>query len=415
MPRAEQRLLLQIMLKSAEGFLRSVAPMGIYQTLYAFQDSFGRAMGETATHPWSQGYPRTVQLPGGPEIPESISVSADDLKYPKAWGLPALREAIARSYRDAYGAEVQADNVMVFAGGRPGLVALLLFLQADISIRISETEYTPYYDVLQFLQRDYSLVPSGIQNRFRPTVDDFMGDPSEGRRMVLLSNPCNPTGHTRNGDELKALVDAAAYGETGLLVDEAYEFFHEHPDSALAHVRDLDQSNLFVCGAATKGLQAPGLRVGWVVAAKRHIEVLGNFSSFGIGGVAHPSQQLITAMLEPERLNHARRAVRDFYRSQRDRYAEAFSKLDLKLHSGDGGFYHWCELPRGLTAAGLNRELFKQGAAILEGTDCDMARRGPQSPLANFFRFSFGPLDPSSFDLDIKLLGDALSSATIAS
>jgi aspartate/methionine/tyrosine aminotransferase len=403
------------MSKSAEGFLRCVAPMGIYETLYAFQNSFGRAMGEPATNPWSQGYPRTVQLPGGPEIPNSISVSADDLKYPKAWGWPALREAIARSYRDAYGAEVQADNVMVFPGGRPGLIALLLFLQSDISIRISETEYTPYYDMLQFLQREYSLVPSGIPNGFRPTVEDFMGGTREGRRLVLLSNPCNPTGQTRNGDELQALVDATAYGEMGLLVDEAYEFFHQRPESALAHVRDLDQSNLFVCGAATKGLQAPGLRVGWVVAAKRYIEVLGNFASFGIGGVAHPSQQLVAAMLEPERLKQARRAVGDFYQNQRDRYGEALNRLDLKLHSGDGGFYHWCELPQGLTAAALNLELFKRGAAILEGTDCDMARRGERSPLANFFRFSFGPLDPSSFESDINLLGNALSAATIAS
>jgi aspartate/methionine/tyrosine aminotransferase len=399
------------MSQPSANFLRPVAPMGIYETLYAFQDAFGRSMGAPATHPWSQGFPRTEQLPGGPALPTSIAVSADDLKYPKAWGLPALRESIARSYRDSCCTDVQAENVMVFAGGRPGLIALLLFLESDISVRISETEYTPYYDMLRALKRNYALVPSHVENGFRPSVADFMGCDREGRRLVLLSNPCNPTGQTRNGAELKALVNAAAYGDTGLLVDEAYEYFHAQPQSALTHVENLNASNLFVCGAATKGLQAPGLRVGWVIAAKKHIEALGNFASFGIGGVAHPSQNMAVALLEPQRVQQARAAIANYYAEQRERYGAAFKSLGLRLHSGDGGFYHWCELPDGLTAAALNRTLFQQGAAILEGPDCDMARRGAKSPLANFFRFSFGPLAPSSFDKDIEILSTALATS----
>ena len=400
---------------SPPSFLHPVAPMGIYETLYAFQDAFGRSMGEAGTHPWSQGFPRTVQLPGGPEIPSVIPVSADDLKYPKAWGLPALRESIARSYRDAYGAEVAAENVMVFAGGRPGLIALLMFLQSDIGVRIAATEYTPYWDMLKLLKREYTLVPSSPANGFRPSVSEYVGDPAEGRRLVMLSNPCNPTGQTRHGDELQALVDAAAYGDTGLLVDEAYEFFHHPPVSALAHIKDLDSSNLFVCGAATKGLQAPGIRVGWVVAARRHIETLGNFASFGMGGVSHPSQNFAVKLLEPERLALARRAVPDYYQDQRDRYGEAFVNLGLTLHSGKGGFYHWCELADGLTAAELNRSLFSSGAAILQGPDCDMSRGGDSSPLKSFFRFSFGPLEYESFEQDISLLRRTLESMTSVS
>jgi hypothetical protein len=37
-----------------------------------------------------------------------------------------------------------------------------------------------------------------------------------------------------------------------------------------------------------------------------------------------------------------------------------------------------------MTAETLNRRLFKEGAAILEGTDCDMLRRGLQWLRASF-------------------------------
>ena len=127
--------------------LRYVRPMGIYETLYAFLEAFGTYMGEPGTHPWSQGFPRTVQLPGGPELPGNVSVGPEHLLYPRAWGMPALRDAIAGYYNRWYGAELSPENIMVFAGGRPGLLATLLFLDPDIGVRIASTEYTPYYDM----------------------------------------------------------------------------------------------------------------------------------------------------------------------------------------------------------------------------------------------------------------------------
>ena len=397
------------MSKASESFLSYVPPMGIYETLYAFADAFGTPMGEIGTHPWSQGFPLTTQLPGGPEMPTNVNLDADDLKYPKAWGLPELREAIAGYYNHYYNAGIDYENVMVFAGGRPGLVALLLFLQPDINIRIAATEYTPYYDMLSLLQRKYSLVDSHAENHFFPSVQDYVNTGEAVRNLVMLSNPCNPTGVTRSGNELKALVEKASYGSFGLLIDEAYELFHEPPGSALSYIEDINHSNLFISGAATKGLQAPGIRIGWVVAAKRYIEILGNFSSFGMGGVSRPSQLYALALLQRERTDLIHKALPEFYGGQRQRYGDAFADLGLDLFSGDGGFYHWCRLPGELTAAELNGRLFKYGAAILKGTDCDMARRGDSSPLRQFFRFSFGPLLPESFESDIEILRKVLS------
>ena len=390
-------------------FLTHVAPMGIYETLYAFQDVFGTPMGEPTTHPWSQGFPLTTQLPGGPPMPAYVQLDSTDLKYPKAWGQPELRDAIAGYYIHYYGAKIDAENVMVFAGGRPGLIALLLFLQQDIHVRIASTEYTPYWDMLRLLKRDHSLVESSEHNRFSPSVHDYLRNEENERNLIMLSNPCNPTGVARHGDTLKALVEKASFGSSGLLVDEAYEIFHNPPTSALAHIENIDQSNLFVCGAATKGLQAPGIRIGWVVAAKRYIEILGNFSSFGMGGVSRPSQLYALELLQRERTDLAHRAIPEFYSNQRNRYGEAFADLGIELFSGAGGFYHWCKLPGELTASQLNERLFKHGAAILKGTDCDMARREDQSPLRQFFRFSFGPLMPDSFESDIQILKQALN------
>ena len=390
-------------------FLTHVPPMGIYETLYAFQNSFGSYMGEKGTHPWSQGFPLTSQIPGGPEMPNSIKVNSDDLKYPKAWGQPELRQTIAEYYNHHYGSSIDLENVMIFAGGRPGLIALLMFLQPDIKTHIASTEYTPYYDMLRLMNRKYHLIDSTIDNNFHPSVNEYLAGESNQRKLVLLSNPCNPTGITRMGDELKELVERSSYDVNGLLIDEAYELFHSPPISAMQFMDDINNSNLFVAGAATKGLQAPGIRIGWVVAAKKYIEILGNFSSFGMGGVSRPSQLYALKLFDKERIELSRKAVPKFYDSQRNRYGKRFKELGLELYSGNGGFYHWCKLKGNLTGAELNEKLFKEGAAILKGTDCDMYRLEENSHLKQFFRFSFGPLLPDSYESDIEILNNALN------
>jgi len=389
-------------------FLRPMPPMGIYETLYAFQAVFGEPMGQTGTHPWSQGYPRTEQIPGGPEMPSTIEVTAANRLYPKAWGMPALRERIASYYCQHYGASIDADNVMVFAGGRPALMSVLLFLEKNVGVKIASTEYTPYYDVLERLSVPYDLIESDVENRFCPPIENYITPGTHDRTMMMLSNPCNPTGITRTGADIDALVAAASSPDCGLLIDEAYELFHDPPVSALAHIEDIDQTNIFVVGAATKGLQSPGIRIGWAIAAKHHIEILGNFSSFGMGGVSHPSQCYALELMVPKRIEQVRSAIPAFYGSQRQRYGEAFEKMGLRLFTGDGGFYHWCQLPGGMTAGELNERLFPAGAAILKGNDCDMRRYGSLSPLRNFIRFSFGPLAPESFEQDIEILTRAL-------
>jgi aminotransferase len=392
-------------------------PMGIYETLYAFRDSFGQFMGTEGTHPWSQGFPLTTALEGGPELPSSVEVTWEDRFYPKAWGHPRLREAIAAHYNTQYGSSITPENVMVFAGGRPGIHTVLAFLKGHVEVRIGNVEWPAYLDILTQTNTSWRVVPFTHENGFHPSNAEYFdrtGLNAKTHLFPILSNPGNPTGHTRAGAELEELMALAEQPGNGILLDEAYEMFHASEGvSGIRYVKDLDNSNVFLAGACTKGLQCPGIRIGWVIASKRNIETMSNFSSFGMGGVSHPSQLYAVELLEPTRVARARAAVARHYGAQRERYGEAFAAMGLTVHTGDGGFYHWLELPEGLNAHELNKRLFRHGAAILEGFDCDMARpheKDPayRSPYESFFRFSFGPLLPESFEADVALLRQVL-------
>ena len=387
--------------------------MGVYETLFKFLDVCDKYMGTEGTHPWAQGFPLTSQLPGGPELPGSVSFTSEDLKYPPATGIPSLLTGIKEYYNHFYDAGITEDNVAVFAGGRPGIFATVAFLPDEYEFLIEETEYTPYYDLLELLDRKYHIIESNESNSFAPdltTYIDAVKRTGQGRqRFFIKSNPCNPTGVTWNGESLKNLVDYLVENEFGGLIDEAYEFFTtDTPESALKYISNIDETNLFVSGAATKGLQVPGMRVGWLIASKQNIEIFRNYSSIGMGGVSRPAQIYVRNLLEINRVTMARDAVRNFYNSQRDFYREGLSELGMQLFTGTGGFYHWGKLPGNMTADEFNLKLFAHDAAILPGRLCDMHRYGEQGPLNRFARFSFGPLPMESRELDIDILKKCL-------
>lgn len=404
-----------------ESFLSdNCPPMGIYETLYAFKDSFGKFMGEEKTHPWSQGFPLTTPLEkfNGPKMPKNVEVTWEDRFYPKAWGHPKLRDAIVNYYNSHYNSTINPDNVMIFAGGRPGIYTILAFLKKNIQIRIGNIEWPAYLDILHQTKSNVQIVPYNKENNFHPSNLEYFDRAGLNHKtsvMPIISNPQNPSGQTRSGNELKELIKMAEQPKCGILLDEAYEMFHSPSVSGIQYVKDLNNSNIFIAGACTKGLQSPGIRIGWIIASKKNIETLSNFSSFGMGGVSHPSQHYAVKLLEPKRVKQARKAVEEHYNWQRERYGNAFKKMGLGIYTGKGGFYHWLELPKGMNSVELNKRLFKRGAAILCASDCDMGRPHSKdldyiSPYSRFFRFSFGPLLPETFEKDIKLFREVYNS-----
>ena len=397
-------------------FLNHVPPMGIYETLYAFRDTFGSFMGTEGTHPWSQGFPLTSQLKkfGGPELPKSIDITWEDRLYPKAWGHPKLRDSIVEYYNTQYRSTITAENVMIFSGGRPGIYTVLAFLKKHVTVRIGNIEWPAYLDIMAQTKTNYEIVPFTKENNFHPKNREYFSRKNSDKEtsiLPIISNPQNPSGQTRWGEELRELIEIAEQPKNGLLLDEAYEMFHSPSVSGIEFVKDLDNSNIFLSGACTKGLQSPGIRIGWIIASKSNIEILANYSSFGMGGVSHPSQHYAIKLLNPSRVKKARKAVEEHYNWQRERYGKAFKEMGISVYTGNGGFYHWLELPEGMTSNELNKRLFKRGAAILCAFDCDMGRphsKDPSyiTPYARFFRFSFGPLLPETFEADINLFSE---------
>ena len=202
--------------------------------------------------------PESEALPGAPPRIAELPIREGDHEYAPVAGLWELREAIAGFYnelfRRGHGSKYSAENVAVSGGGRSALTRVAASL-GNINLGHFLPDYTAYEELLSVF-RLFTPIPILLEadRRYHFGVDELRKEIlGRGLSALLLSNPCNPTGVTRHGAELDQIVTAAQGGKIGLLVDEAYELFHDEPVSAMKYVRSIDDTDIFVAGAATKG------------------------------------------------------------------------------------------------------------------------------------------------------------------
>ncbi|KAF8066353.1 ISS1 [Scenedesmus sp. PABB004] len=145
--------------------------------------------------------------------------------YGPADGLPALREALAAKLTSVNG--LPGYEAMVTAGANQGFVNLVLSL-CDASDRV--VLFTPYYFnhlmALQMTDTGVLLGPS-LPGSLRPDLDWLAGalaGPAPPK-MVVITNPCNPTGVLLPREELERAAALCAAAGAWLVLDCTYEDF----------------------------------------------------------------------------------------------------------------------------------------------------------------------------------------------
>ncbi len=214
---------------------------------------------------WAKGRPRArIDLAGSNLAAcriEDLPGAADalDLSGESPDGFPPLIEAIAAAHG------VAADRIATGTGcsGANFLVCAALLEPGDEVLVES-----PGYDPLPAAARLLGAVVRTFPRRFE---DDWDLDPSviassltPRTRLVMISNPHNPTGTLASSNRLAALADIAARRNVPVLVDEVYRdtLFEGRPAPAAT------LSPAFVSTSSlTKAYGLASLRCGWAIAS----------------------------------------------------------------------------------------------------------------------------------------------------
>ncbi len=216
------------------------------------------------------GQPSTP-APAGALAAVAEALNTDKLGYTGAAGLPALRSAISRWYRDRYDTDVPTERIVVTTGASGSCVlGFLALFDAGDRVAVLEPGYPCYRNDLMALGVEVVTVAVGHETEFRPTIEqlDRLGQ-LDG---LIIASPSNPTGTVLSADILAAVVDWAESNDVRLIVDEIYHgiAYDVATPTALAY-----GDQVTVIGSFSKYFSMTGWRVGWIVAPPGIVDDIG--------------------------------------------------------------------------------------------------------------------------------------------
>ncbi len=309
------------------------------------------------------------------------ALETDTLGYTLAMGTPALRQRIARHYRDTYGVAVAPERVVVTAGSSAAFVlAFLAAFDSGARVALPSPGYPCYRHILTALGCVPVMLETDAAGRWMATPEQIAAAAAGGLAGLLIASPANPTGTMLEPERLRAICEVCRKHGLWFISDEIYHglTYGAPAQTALAYNDDAIVINSF-----SKYYSMTGWRVGWMVVPERLVRAIERLAQNLYISPPAPAQVAALAAFEAGEELEANRRV---YAASRDLLLRELPKAGLTgIVPADGAFYLYVDVGAftddSLAFARLMLE--ETGVAATPGVDFD-ATRGRR-----FLRFSY--------------------------
>ncbi len=323
--------------------------------------------------------------------------------YSLPLGSVELREEIARRY-SGEGNPITPDQVLLTSGSQQALSLLAQSMMEERPRVLCETPcYMGIPEAFAALGHWVESVPRDDQG---PQPERLDRVPNE-KPPVLYLVPFlhNPMGTDLGPARRKHLAEWARVRGAVVVSDEIFRdlSFEKNPPPSLR--ADLGPDRTAVIGSLSKSFMC-GLRIGWIVGSRRHIESLGALKRLADIGCPPLIEGMALALLQSGEYDRHLEAARRHYRKRRDALVEA---LERRMPEGvrwtvpGGGFHLWMELPEGYSSIVLFLLAIERGVTFIPGPRLDIDHRS-----VNGLRLSYGSLDESRIREGVDLLAEAV-------
>ncbi len=295
------------------------------------------------------------------------SLRRDVLGYTEALGRPALRERLARFYRETHRVEIAPERIVITTGSSAGFIlAYIALFDHGQSLAMAVPGYPAYRNIAHATGIRPHFIDCREPEQFRLSANAIAA--ATGIDGVLIASPANPSGTVIGNDELKAIVDICAKRNLRLISDEIYHgiTYGAQAQTALAFSNDVVVVNSF-----SKYFSMTGWRIGWMVipeALVRPIERLAQNLY-----ISPPTVSQVAALAALDATDELDGHVR-VYATNRDRLLSALRGAGFgSIAPADGAFYLYANVtPFGVDATTFTARLLEEtGVAATPGIDFD--------------------------------------------
>ena len=290
----------------------------------------------------AQGFPNFA-APDAVKEAAKQAIDADINQYAITWGAPRLRAALARTYGELYGMDVDPERMLtVTCGATEAMIATLLaVVDPGDEVIVLEPFYENYGPDAALCGARPVHVP------LREPGDTF--DPDELRRAfgartkaIILNTPNNPTGRIFTRAELELIAGLCREHDVIAITDEIYEHIRFAGDHIPMATLDGMAARTVTISGASKTFSVTGWRVGWIVAPAALTAGIRKVHDFLTVGAPAPLQEAIVAGLALGRPYYE--GLSAGYRERRDLLLPYLERAGFRPRSPEGAYYVLCDI-----------------------------------------------------------------------
>lgn len=327
------------------------------------------------------------------------------LQYGPAAGHPPLRSYIAARLAGR-GVDAGPENVLIVNGSQQGLDLICrTLLDPGDRVVVESPTYTIVLPLLAQYHAQIEAIPMTERGMDLEALEHTL---ERSRPKLIFTMPTfhNPTGITMDASRRRRLLDLSDRFGTPVVEDD-YDSDLRFDGAAVPPLKALDErESVLHIGTFSKGL-FPGLRLGWIVAPRAVVEILGRSKLISD---YHTSLLLQAAVLEFCLQGHYDRHLKrlaSIYREKSrklTRAVERFFPPGVRCTRPEGGYAFWVTLPEGLSAEALLEESSKAGVLFTPGSHFFARGDGER-----FFRLSISRVAADRIEEGIECLGKILA------
>lgn len=196
------------------------------------------------------------------------ALQAGKVHYGDLQGEPAFRSALSDKLRSFNEIDASPDEVLVTNGlTQASFAAFLALIDPGDEVILLEPYYPQHIGKVELAGGRVVTVPLDAEDNFSVRADWIEAAITPRTKMIVLVNPCNPTGRVYRRDELEALARVAVQHDLFVLSDEVYEFitFDGKQHVSIASLPGMRERTISTF-AFTKAYAMDGWRLGYLCA-----------------------------------------------------------------------------------------------------------------------------------------------------
>ncbi len=289
--------------------------------------------------------------------------------YPRATGIPELRESIAAWVERRFGASLDPERQIVpTLGAKEAIFSFAQVVVDDSAGKDTVVVTEPGYPVpergAQFARARVLALPLREEAGFLPDLDALDADTWRKVAVLWVNYPNNPTCANAPRSFFERLSELASEYEIVVASDEAYTelWFGEPPPSAL-ELPDL--TGVVAFHSLSKRSSMTGYRSGFVAGDPEICDALRAFRpSVGTAPQEFVQRASIAAWSDEEHVERNRA----LYGRKRALLLGALARAGLRVAGSAATMYLWAAVPTGESSEGFAERLLEHGILVTPGS-----------------------------------------------